>query len=75
MTEPIKHGETKTRQRPLFSIVIPVYRNEMNIVDTVEYIYAHRGLFAEYRLELVMVNDGSPDASWKKMKSRLLRRK
>lgn len=68
MTEPIKYGETKTHQRPLFSIVVPVYRNEMNIVDTVEYIYAHRDLFAEYRLELVMVNDGSPDASWEKMK-------
>lgn len=55
-------------KKPFFSIVVPVYRNEMNIVDTVEYIYAHRDLFAEYRLELVMVNDGSPDASWEKMK-------
>lgn len=68
MTERMEQGETKARQRPLFSVVVPVYRNEMNIADTVEYIYAHRDLFAEYRLELVMVNDGSPDASWEKMK-------
>ncbi len=52
----------------LFSIVVPVYKNELNIVDTVEYIHSRMGIFDGYDVELILVNDGSPDQSWELMK-------
>ena len=55
--------------KKLFSIVIPIYKNELNLPITIPYIMEKIPiLFPEYRVELVLVNDGSPDRSWKIMK-------
>lgn len=46
-----------------FSIVIPVYKNELNLPITIPYIIENLNLFNNYDVELVLVNDGSPDNS------------
>ena len=51
-----------------FSVVIPVYGNELNLPITVPYIMEnYQNLFPQYDFELVLVNDGSPDNSWQIM--------
>ena len=55
--------------KKLFSIIIPVYKNEKNLPITVPYILEQiPTLFPQYDIELVLVNDGSPDRSWELMK-------
>ena len=55
--------------KKLFSIIIPVYKNEKNLPITVPYILEQLPtLFPQYDIELVLVNDGSPDRSWELMK-------
>ena len=39
-----------------------------NLPITVPYIIEHLELFENYRVEVIMVNDGSPDNSWEVMK-------
>ncbi len=51
----------------IFSIVLPIYGNEKNLPITIPYIIDHLHLFSEYDVELLLINDGSPDESWKKM--------
>ena len=46
-----------------FSIVIPVYYNELNIPHTVPRLQKLQDILTEYDLEFVMVDDGSQDAS------------
>lgn len=54
--------------KKLFSVVIPVYGNELNLPITIPYIMEnYQRLFPEYDFELVLVNDGSPDNSWEIM--------
>lgn len=54
--------------KKLFSVVIPVYGNELNLPITVPYIMDnYQKLFPEYDFELILVNDGSPDRSWEIM--------
>lgn len=55
-------------EKKLFSICIPVYKNEENLPVTIPYIIDHLNLFGNYRVEIVMVNDGSPDNSYEVMK-------
>lgn len=56
--------------KKLFSIVIPVYRNENNLPVTIPRILGLLPtLFPEYDTELILVNDGSPDGSWEIMKA------
>lgn len=56
--------------KKLFSIVIPIYKNELNLPVTVPYlINSIPELFPNYDVELIMVNDGSPDNSWELMKA------
>lgn len=50
-----------------FSIVIPIYNNEKNLPVTMEYIYNHLHLFEKYDIEIILVNDGSKDASYEVM--------
>lgn len=58
-----------TYSRKLFSIVIPIYKAVPNIPHTVPYIMENiPKLFPDYDVELIMVNDGSPDNSWQMMK-------
>ena len=53
-----------------FSIVLPIYGNEENLPITVPYIIDNiPKLFPDYEVEVVMVNDGSPDNSYEIMKS------
>ncbi len=55
--------------KKIFSIVIPIYKNELNLPITIPYIIEKIPiLFPKYRVELVLVNDGSPDRSWEIMK-------
>lgn len=55
--------------KKLFSVVIPVYANELNLPITVPYIMEnYQKLFPEYDFELILVNDGSPDRSWEIMR-------
>ena len=52
-----------------FSIVIPIYKSELNLPVTIPYILEHiPTLFPEYQVELILINDGSPDNSWDVMK-------
>lgn len=52
-----------------FSIVLPIYGNEKNLPITVPYIIDNiPKLFPNYEVEIVMVNDGSPDNSYEIMK-------
>ena len=46
-----------------FSIVIPVYKNELNLPITIPYVIENFNLFNNYDVELILVNDGSPDNS------------
>lgn len=47
----------------IFSIVVPVYYNESNLSDTIHHLLALADSLPEYRMELVMVDDGSGDNS------------
>lgn len=52
-----------------FSIVLPIYGNEENLPVTIPYIIDRIPvLFPNYNVEIVMVNDGSPDNSYEIMK-------
>lgn len=46
-----------------FSIVVPVYYNEQNLPDTIPQLLGLADKLADYRLELVFVDDGSGDRS------------
>ncbi|MEK6753637.1 MAG: glycosyltransferase family 2 protein [Chloroflexota bacterium] len=46
-----------------FSIVIPVYYNELNLPDTIPQLLSLDDKLPNYRLELVFVDDGSRDHS------------
>ena len=50
-----------TRRR--FSIVVPIYYNELNLPDTIPRLESLTALLPEYELELVCVDDGSGDRS------------
>lgn len=63
-----EEGDNKMEPKPLFSIVIPVYKNEANLPITIPYIIDNLNLFPDYNVELVLVNDGSPDNSYEIMK-------
>lgn len=55
--------------KKLFSIVIPIYKNEKNLPNTIPYIMEHiPTIFPKYSVELILVNDGSPDNSWELMR-------
>jgi len=49
--------------RRVFSIIVPVYFNELNIPDTVPQLLALQTSLPDYSLELVFVDDGSRDQS------------
>lgn len=54
----------------IFSIVIPIYKSELNLPVTIPYILEQIPvLFYNYQVELILVNDGSPDNSWEIMKT------
>ena len=46
-----------------FSIVIPVYYNELNLPETIPQLLGLSEFFSNYHLELIFVNDGSGDRS------------
>lgn len=46
-----------------FSIVVPVYYNELNLPETVPQLLSLAGDLSGYRLELIFVDDGSKDYS------------
>jgi glycosyltransferase involved in cell wall biosynthesis len=47
------------------SIVVPVYNEGNNIIDTyAEILKVYTGISPRYDLEIIFVNDGSVDDSW-----------
>ncbi len=46
-----------------FSIIIPVYYNELNLPETIPQLLGLSQQLTDYQLELVFVNDGSEDRS------------
>jgi dolichol-phosphate mannosyltransferase len=60
--ESMEFGATPMRT---FSIIIPVYFNELNLPDTIPQLLALEDKLPGYRLELVFVDDGSGDRSLK----------
>jgi dolichol-phosphate mannosyltransferase len=46
-----------------FSIVVPVYYNELNLPDTIPHLLGLAEKLIDYQLELVFVDDGSGDRS------------
>lgn len=53
----------------VFSIVVPVYYNEVNLPDTVPQLLKLRESLPGYRLELVFVDDGSGDGSLRRLRA------
>ncbi len=53
--------------KKVFTIVLPIYGNQDNLPVTIPYIIDHLELFHEYTVEILLVNDGSPDNSWELM--------
>jgi glycosyltransferase involved in cell wall biosynthesis len=51
-----------------FSIVVPVYYNESNLPDTIPQLLSLASRVPKYRLELILVDDGSGDASLQVMR-------
>jgi len=49
---------------PRFSVIIPLYNKEAHILDTLKSVFNQS--FKDY--EIIIVNDGSTDNSWKKIK-------
>lgn len=56
-------GTTRITQHELFSVVIPVYNSETLIAITVSRVRAFF-LARGFRFEVILINDGSSDASW-----------
>lgn len=55
--------------KKLISVVLPIYKNEQNLPVTIPYILEKIPVvFPNYDVELILVNDGSPDNSWEIMK-------
>lgn len=52
-----------TNSMKTFSIVVPVYYNELNLPDTIPQLLDLAEKISSYRLELVFVDDGSGDSS------------
>jgi len=53
-----------SRKAKMFSVVVPVFRNEANLGDTIPRLLALRDQIGDYDLELVFVEDGSDDGSY-----------
>jgi len=49
---------------PFFSVIIPLYNKDAHILDTLKSVYDQS--FSDY--EIIIVNDGSTDNSWEKIK-------
>lgn len=59
-----EHGEDRSSQKPLLSVVVPVYNEATLIADNLARLCVYLGTIeSDYRWELVVVNDGSKDAS------------
>ncbi len=56
---------TLQSEKKTFSIILPVYYNEMNLGETIPQLLALAEKLPDYRLELVCVDDGSGDGSLK----------
>lgn len=60
----VGQGDAEERvERPLVSIVIPVYSSESYLAKTVQAVLAH-GTSDRFDVEVVLVNDSSPDEVW-----------
>jgi len=53
-----------TNSKKIFSIIVPVYQNELNLDDTLRKLIGLQASLPAYDLELVFVDDGSTDRSY-----------
>jgi len=64
MVRTINKNEEKTSERPLVSVVVPAFNEEKiiekNLTELCEYM---KSLESDYRWELIVINDGSTDAT------------
>ncbi|MDT8445827.1 MAG: glycosyltransferase family 2 protein [bacterium] len=60
-------SSSKEPLAPIFSIVVPVYQNELNLEDTIPELLQLQSDIGDLSLELVLVDDGSSDRSWELM--------
>src|SRR5689334_6740654 len=54
-------------RKPTISVVVPVYNSQAAIADLVRRVQAVMAPMAE-AFEMILVNDGSRDASWKALR-------
>ena len=59
-------SQEKTKSAPYLSIVSPVYRAEALVDELVNRLVKHLSPITD-RFEIILVEDGSPDGSWKKI--------
>ena len=67
MTENPSPTKPQKPNKPLISIVVPVYREEKSLPILLGRLDAVASSFPAYDFEYVWVNDGSPDNSWQVM--------
>lgn len=53
--------------KKLLSIIVPVYQNEANLDETIPKLLSLENKLPGYQLELIFVDDGSTDNSYKKL--------
>ncbi len=57
------------REIHLLSIVVPCYKNELNFPSIYDEIIKHLWSLEKYNLEIIFVNDWSPDKTWDKIQA------
>ena len=66
--DPHAQAEVRSTRKVGLSIVVPVYRSEAMLATLVAEVQAvARSLKFQDSFELILVNDGSPDASWERI--------
>lgn len=66
--EKIQPQKKRMKQRPLFSVVSPVYQAEGLIDELVERLFTNLIPISE-QFEIILVDDGSCDAGWEKIEA------
>lgn len=52
-----------SNNKPMFSIIIPVYLNENNLPSTIKKLQSLDKIIIDFEIEFIFIDDGSPDQS------------